>query len=144
MFCCHNIRRKANISAKTLDLEGNVKPHHAHWLCNLSAALLWLCIHSLHILKLILFSWSLFILNRLNRESFHIGFHQHCNHFVCPVDLLLHFSVMLYSLVRSSLDTTLVTLELRNIRCWLFSHFRWYICRFILNTFIWLFAWMDI
>ena len=55
MFFCHNIRRKAKISANTLDLEGNVRPHHAHWLCNWSAALLWLCIHSLHILKLIFF-----------------------------------------------------------------------------------------
>ena len=57
--------------------------------------------------------------------------------------LLFHSSVMHYFFVRSLLENTLVTIELRNLRCRLFSHFR-YICRFSLTIFIWFFAWMDI
>jgi len=138
------LQRFTFLCSSKLDLEDNVKPHSAHWLCNLSAALLWLCIHSRHILKLFLFPWSLLILNHLDRESLQIGVHQHCNHFVHPVDLLLHSSVMLYSFVRSSLDTTHVTLELRSLIWWPFSHFIWYICMFSLTTFIWFFAWIAI
>ena len=82
--------------------------------------------------------------NHLDRESLQISVHQHCNHFVHPVVLLLHSSVMLYSFVRSSLDTTHVTLELRSLIWWPFSHFIWYICMFSLTTFIWFFAWIAI
>ena len=62
---------------------------------------------------------SLLILNHLDRESLQISVHQHCNHFVHhfvhPVVLLLHSSVMLYSFLRSSLDTTHIALELRSL-----------------------------
>jgi len=51
------LQRFTFLCSSKLDLEDNVKPHSAHWLCNLSAALLWLCIHSCHILKLFLFPW---------------------------------------------------------------------------------------
>ena len=140
------LQRFSFLCSCKLHLEGNVEPHSAHSLCNLSAALLWLCIHSLHILKffLLFFPWSLLILNHLDKESLQICVHQHCNHFVHPVDLLFHSSVMLYSFVRSSFDTTLVKLELSSLTWWLFSHFRWYICRFSLTTIIWFFAWINI
>ena len=102
-------------------------------------ALLWLCITSLHTF----FSWSFLILNHLDRKSLQNCFHQHFNHFFIQlIYLLFHFSVMHYFFVRSLLENTLVTIELRNLRCRLFSHFR-YICRFSLTIFIWFFAWMD-
>ena len=73
-----------------------------------------------------------------DRGCLKIGVHQHCNHFVHPIILLLHSSVIPYPFVRSSFDLIL------HWRWWLFSHFRWYIFRFSLTTFIWFFAWINI
>ena len=119
--------------------------HTLHTGCVICQQLFFGCVSTVLTFEKFFFpSWSLLILNHLDRESLLIGVHQQCNHFVHPVDLLLHSSVMLYSFVSSSFDTTLVKIELRSLRLWLFNHFRWYICKFSLTTLIWFFAWINI
>ena len=54
----------------------------------------------------------------------------HYNHFfsIQIMYLLPQCSVMLYFFARSSLENTLVTIELRNLMCRLFCHFRYNSC----------------
>ena len=107
-------------------------------------ALLWLCIHSLHTLNL---------LSSMKYSAFESSVQRDFADWVSStlqslfsiqmMYLLPQSSVMLYFFARSSLENTLVTIELRNLMCRLFCHFR-YICWFSLTTFIWFFAWVDI
>ena len=100
-------------------------------------ALLWLCIHSLknYFFYEVFRFWIIWTESLCRIAFINITF----TFSIQLIYLLFHSSVMHYFFVRSLLENTLVTIELRNLRCRLFSHFS-YICRFSLTTFIGFFA----
>ena len=103
---------------------------------SLNIAILCLCIHSLHTLNLFIFPQSYLILNHLDREQSRLRFINIT--IIFPIQLmniLFHYSMMLYIIVSSSLENAQVKIELKNLRCRLFNQFR-YIFRFSLTTFI--------
>ena len=107
-------------------------------------ALLWLCIHSLHTLNLFSsMKYSAFELSGRRVFAEWVSSKWQSLFSIQTMYLLPQSSVLLYFFARSSLENILVTIELRNLMCRLFCHFR-YICWFSVTTFICLFAWMDI